>query len=766
MSRLANRPTALALVVSFFGLGCGAEPAAPVETPSTGAPAAAAPASKDAQPTQAATQPAKKGFENPGGMWVPSQLAAQADTLRAAGWELEPKVLTDPTAPPLAAVVSLGGCTASFVSPDGLIVTNHHCVTRALQTASTAMKQNVIQNGFISKTRGEEQWAGPTSRVWVTRSFKDVTKDVREGLEKLPNDRARYDKIEERQKALVAGCEKDRPEIRCTVKSYFAGAQYLLIEQLEIRDVRLVYAPHEGVGNFGGEIDNWRWPRHSGDFSFLRAYVGKDQKPADHAETNVPYKPPHWLKLASKPLAPGDFVMVAGYPGTTNRLRTGIEIQEAMTWAYPRRIAGSQEAVKLLEGLSAKSEQLAIKANPMLRGVANGMKKMQGLSEGLGKGGVADKRMKLDADLKAWIEADPQRKAAYGDVLPKMEALFAEKKKTREEDALLAELEYTSSMLSAAVAIVHMAEERPKADAERDPDFQERNWKRIEQRMVAMTSSYDRTVDQAMFKLMLERVNRLADKERPAFMNAIVKAKADGAAIDKALGELYKTSLEDEKERVKLFKTAKLDDLKKSKDPMIKLALALRPAIKAAEDRQKSFDGAMSLLRPRYFEALQKMAATPMAPDANGTLRVTYGTVRGYSPSKDAPVFAPFTGVSEMVKKATGKDPFDAPTKLVDAAKAKKFGAYADASLGEVPVDFLSDLDITGGNSGSPTLNSKGELVGLAFDGNYEAMASDVIFLPEITRTIHVDLRYLMWVLDVDGADNVLTEMGVKPSIN
>jgi hypothetical protein len=766
MSRLPNRPTALALVVSSLGLGCGAEPPPSIESPQTGAPTAAAPASKDAQSAKTGAQPAKKGFENPGGMWVPSQLAAQADTLRAAGWELEPKVLTDPTEPPLAAVVSLGGCTASFVSPDGLIVTNHHCVTRALQTASTAMKQNIIQNGFISKTRGEEQWAGPTSRVWVTHSFKDVTKEMRDGLDKLPNDRARYDKLEERTKATVAACEKDRPEVRCTVKSYFGGAQYLLVEQLEIRDVRLVYAPHEGVGNFGGEIDNWQWPRHSGDFSFLRAYVGKDQKPADHADTNVPYKPPHWLKLASKPLAPGDFVMVAGYPGTTNRLRTGAEIQEAMTWAYPRRIAAWQEAVKLLEGLSARSEQLAIKANPILRGVANGLKKTQGLTEGLGKGGVAEKRMKLDADLKAWIDADPARKTAYGDVMAKMDALFAEKKKTREEDAALGELEMVSSMLSAAMAIVHMAEERPKADAERDPDYQERNWKRLEQRMVAMTSSYDRTVDQAMFKLMLERVGRLPDKERPAFMGNIVKGKIDGAAIDKAFADLYKTSLEDEKERVKLFKTAKLEDLKKSRDPMIKLALALRPTVKAAEDRQKSFDGAMSLLRPKYFEALQKMVATPMAPDANGTLRVTYGTVRGYSPAKDAPVYSPFTGVSEMVKKATGKDPFEAPSNLVNAAKAKKFGAYADASLGEVPVDFLSDLDITGGNSGSPTMNSKGELVGLAFDGNYEAMASDVIFLPEITRTIHVDLRYLMWVLDVDGADSVLTEMGVKPSIN
>jgi hypothetical protein len=198
---------------------------------------------------------------------------------------------------------------------------------------------------------------------------------------------------------------------------------------------------------------------------------------------------------------------------------------------------------------------------------------------------------------------------------------------------------------------------------------------------------------------------------------------------------------------------------------MIKLALALRPMYVASESREKAYEGAMSLLRPRYFDALQQMRGAVLAPDANGTLRVTYGTVRGYRPSAEAPIYAPFTKISEMVAKATDKAPFNAPAKFVDAARAKKFGKYASEALGEVPVDFLSDVDTTGGNSGSPTMNSKGEIVGLLFDGNYEAMASDVVFLPEITRSIHVDFRYVQWVLDVDGADNVLTELGVTPSI-
>jgi len=761
MRRPTNSLSALVLLGSILGIGCGGEPVT-VDSPK---PLASGAASAGAPEGEGAAKAPGKPFENPGGMWLPAQLSEHATTLKSAGLELDPKALTDPMAPPLGAVVSLGGCSASFVSPDGLIITNHHCVTGILQF-NAKPKENLVVDGYLAKTRADEKWAGPTNRVFVTRSFKDVTKEVREGLEALPNDVARHDKVEEREKALVAACEKDRPDVRCTVKSYFGGAEYKLIEQLEIRDVRLVYAPPEGVGNFGGEIDNWRWPRHGGDFAFLRAYVGKDQKPADHADSNVPYKPAHHLGLAQKPLAAGDFVMVAGYPGRTNRLNTSVEIDDTLAWYYPTRIAAFEEDVKMLEELTKKSEAIAIKANPLLRGLANALTKFKGLAEGLGKGGVAAERAKKDAELRAWIEADPQRKAAYGDVLPKIEALVTERKKAHAEELALADVGMSGTLLSVAGTLVRMAEERPKKDEERDPMFQERNWKRLEQRNDRLDVSYDRAIDLAMLKLAFARIAKMPEKERPAFVEKIVGKKLDAASVDKALADLYaKTKLEDAKVRGELFKSAKLDDLKKSKDPIMKIAVALRSYQKAVEDRSKAYEGAMSLLRPRYFEAMQKMMGAQIAPDANGTLRVTYGTVRGYSPKKDAPVYTPFTRVSEMVAKATGKDPFEAPTKLLEAAKAKQYGPYVDATIGEVPVDFLSDLDITGGNSGSPTLNAKGELVGLAFDGNYESMASDVIFLPSITRTIHVDLRYVLWVLDVMGADNVLGELGVKPSI-
>ncbi len=734
---------------------CGPEAPPPVTAPPPPPP-----------PTAAATPPPspRASFENPGGMWMPEQIPQHAETLKKLGLEVDPQKLADPTSEVLGAVISLGGCSASFVSPDGLIATNHHCATGALQFNSTP-GENLLENGYLAKTRADEKWNGPTARVYVTQAFRDVTKEVREGLDQIKDDKERYKKLEEHEKALVSACEKDRPSIRCTVKSYFGGAEYRLIEQLEIKDVRLVFAPHAGVGNYGGEIDNWHWPRHSGDVSLFRAYVGKDNKPADHSADNVPYHPPHHLKLASAPLAAGDLVMVAGYPGVTNRLRTAYEVDEAVSWQYPRVIKFLEENAALLEEIAKGSSDLRIKATPFIRGLNNGLTKYRGILEGLTKGGLAEQKKKQEAELKAWVDGDAARKAAYADVLPKMAELSAERKKTREEDAALGEVYRMVGLLDSASDILRMAEERPKPDAERDPSFQERNWQRLEQGEETKQKRYDPAIDKALFKLALERAARLSDK--PAFLEIIVgKGEPTKERIEKAVEALYKsTKLGTLETRQKLLKSASLADLKKNKDPLVQLALKLRPLQKAVEDRNDAYMGAMNVIRPRYIEMLRKSASAPIAPDANSTLRLTYGTVRGYSPSPGAPVFRPFTTVSEMVKKHTGKDPFIAPAPVLEAVKASKFGPYVDKELGEVPIDYLSDLDITGGNSGSATLNSRGELVGLAFDGNYESMASDWLFMPKITRTIHVDLRYILWLLDaVYGGQHLIQEMGVKPA--
>jgi hypothetical protein len=743
-------PVSLSLLLGFVALGWACTK--PDDAPPTDNP----------NPTDGLVKEA--AFANPGGMWMPGQLAAggHPQTLAKLGLEYDPAALTQPTEFPLGAIVSLGGCSASFVSPDGLLITNHHCVIRALSRNSTK-DENLLEDGFLAKTRADERWAGPGQHVYVTTSFTDVTEHVLAGLEEIQDPGARWAEMQARQDKLTTACKVAKPDVTCQIASYFEGAQFFQIEQVELRDIRLVHAPNAGVGVFGGEIDNWRWPRHTGDYSFYRAYVGADGKPADHAETNVPYKPKHFLKVASSDLDPGDFVMVAGYPGRTSRLKTSAEVEEATSWAYPRRIARAEAILAALETAVGGDETLRIKAEPRVRGIANGLTNTKGMLEGLDKGGLAETRKQQEAELQAWIEADAQRKTAYGTVLSQLAQLHAEGTATRERDTAFEDLLRGSELLGRAQMVIAASEQRAKGVA---PDAAA--LAKTKTALDEAQRGYAREIDRAVLELTLRLVAALPAEDRPPAFALFVPGATDDAAIKKAVDALYaKTKLEDPKHVMSLLGKTKPAQLDKSKDPFIALALALAPMIAEHGKRADERAGKLSVLRPRYIAALREFAASHelvLAPDANSTLRVTYGTVRAYSSGgKD---YEPFTTISQMRGKHTGEEPFDLPDAAVAAIEGGKFGAYVDPELNELPMNFLADLDITGGNSGSPTLNARGELIGLVFDGNYEAMASNWLFMPEITRSIHVDIRAVLWFMDaVDGADHLLTEMGVTPSL-
>jgi hypothetical protein len=702
-------------------------------------------------------------------MWMPHQMAAHQAKLKELGLTIDPKELTDPTSNTLSAIVSLGGCSASFVSPEGLVITNHHCAIGALQFNSKP-DANLLKDGFLAKTKDDERSNGPTARVLVTQKVTDVTSKIFDPkLAARMTDRARFKMIEKNQKDLVAECEKGRPGIRCGVSSFYDGAMYYLIEQLEIRDVRLVYAPASGVGNYGGEIDNWRWPRHSGDVSMFRAYVGKDGLPADYSKDNVPYKPAHYLKVAQKPLHEGDLVFVAGYPGRTYSQRTRAQVEEYVNVIYPRSQKLCEDALATLETINDKDAK--IRATPLVRRFGNQLTNIKGQLDGLVKDGVLQLKIERETALQKWIDEDPARKAKYGTVLADMAKMYEDQKKTLESDLELRGEFLLPKLVNAAYTIVRMAEERGKADKDRHPAYQERNWPQIVQAQEALEQTYSRQVDLAMFNMALDRADKVDAKRRADVRGLIDKlglVNRNATPYKPAVNILFEdTQLEKKDVRVDLTKKATLADLKKSKDPMIRFALALRPLLKAAEERDEAFDGRMAVLKPAYFEALRGFEGKEIAPDANSTLRLTYGTVRGYSVKPGEPANRPFTMLSEVVKKNTGKEPFDAPQKLVDAFTQKKFGPYVDDQLGEVPVDFLTDLHITGGNSGSAVLDANGDITGLAFDSTYESLGSDWLFKPKITRCIGVDIRYVMWLLDgVDGGANVLRELGRSPALS
>ncbi|MEK6372161.1 MAG: S46 family peptidase [Acidobacteriota bacterium] len=692
------------------------------------------------------------------GMWMPQQMPNLSAKLKAAGLKMDAKRFADLTGDPMGAVVSLGGCSASFVSPDGLVVTNHHCAFGALQFNSTPQR-DLITNGFLAKSRDEELPAGPGSRVFVTTKIEDVTGKVTGNLADSLSNIEREKAIDRGVKQLVEECEKPGG-VRCRVASFFEGAQYLRTTQMEIRDVRLVYAPAEGIGNFGGETDNWMWPRHTGDWSYLRAYVGKDGKPADFSKDNVVFHPKHILKVSSKGVNTGDLVMVAGYPGRTFRYRTSTEVGNMQEYTYPTTIKYATDLNSILREIGKNDKAIEIANANRIKGNDNTLKNYTGSLSGFEKFEIVAQRKKREAALADYIAKHPEKAAKYKSVLDDMKALSTKQLANQPRSTTLGWVVRSSPMLGQAMQLYRLSIERPKSDLDRESGYQERDWPRIAEGVSRAQKSLEAKSDRVGLKYFLGETAKLPADQRIAALDSMI-SKAGG--IDPFLDQLYGNTKIGELDARKAMQKESTAQLEARNDAFINVAAALSPMILESEQRDKEFGGAMSRLRPMYMEALKASSGGNLYPDANGTLRVTFGKVEGYVP-RDGVSYKPQTTISGIVEKHTGTGEFDAPKAQLAAIKAGKTKGYVDPQLGEVPVDFLSNVDTTGGNSGSPTLNADGELCGLLFDGTYESLGSDFAVDPEITRSIHVDAVYMLWVMDaVDGAHNLLREMGLKP---
>jgi hypothetical protein len=701
------------------------------------------------------------------GMWMPGQVPAIQARLAAQGFPGDAKSFAALSGYPMGALVSLGGCSASFVSADGLIVTNQHCVTGAMQYNATP-ERNLLVDGYLAKTREDELWAGPGTRASITVSMKDVTQEITGGIDPKLDDRKRFDLIERRQKERVKDCEK--AGLRCRVASFFEGNRYFEIAQQEINDLRLVYVPEAGIGQFGGETDNWRWPRHTGDFGYYRAYVAKDGTPATYAKDNVPYRPKVWLKVDPKGIEPTDWIVVAGYPGTTRRLETYADIRRMVEWTLPRQIERSEAQLAILGKLAENDAVVRIKVANRIRGLNNGLTNSRGKLQGLLDAHLLQAKLADQTALLAWIAADPKRQKEFGDVLPALDALTAEVNRTRLRDAVRGDVAGGSSLLSAAATIYRLSLARPKPDLDRDPAYQERNWSRIRERQERLQKTLDLSVDRAVFRYNLMEAARLPEGSRIAAVDAAAGLRpglsdADaGRAIDAMLDKLYAaTRLADLQARLAMLEKSTAE-VQGAKDTFIDLAIALYPETEEAENRSKANEGLRSKLEPTYIRARLEFSGGLLPPDANGSLRVTFGKVEGVA-ERDGLLYLPQTTLAGIVEKHLGKGEFDAPQPELEAIAALRSGKttpYLDPKLGDVPVNVLASVDTTGGNSGSPALNAKGELVGLLFDGTFDTVASDVVFDPVHTRSILVDVRYMLWVMtEVDGATRLIEELSV-----
>ena len=693
------------------------------------------------------------------GMWVPQQLPEIAKPLRKAGLKLKAEQLADLTGDPMGAVVSLGGCTASFVSPQGLVVTNHHCAYGAIQLNSTPEK-NLMAEGFNAPTRIEEVSAGPNARIYALDSIQDVTARVKGAIAAAPDALGRTEALERIEKQLVAQCEAQEG-YRCRLYSFSGGNTYRLFRNLEIKDVRLVYAPPSSIGNYGGEVDNWMWPRHTGDFSFYRAYVGKDGKPAAFAGDNVPYQPKHWLKFASRPLEAGDFVMVAGYPGRTARYALAEEFDETANWAYPTVGAHYRKLVALVEAAGKKDPEIAVKYASTIRGWQNAMKNYDGQLEGFRRIGAAATKHADEAAVLEWLRGQGDEGEAALAAHATLVALDEQARAQRDRDLVLGQLRRTGT-IGAAVQLYRLSIERAKPDADREQGYQERDLPGFEGGLRQMERRYDPDMDRELQAYWLREYVKLPAEQRVEALDAWLGGN-DEKAIENALDRLARTNLGITEYRLGLM-TADRSDHDKSKDPAIAFAAAIMPSLLAMEKEGKVRAGDALLARPVYLQAVadyKKSQDEFVYPDANSSLRITFGNVMGYT-KVDGSKQVPFTRLEEVAAKATGQAPFDAPQVLLDAIAAKNYGGLEDKDLDTVPVNFLSDLDITGGNSGSPVMDARGELVGLAFDGNWESVSSNWVFDPTMTRMIAVDQRYMRWIMqEVFPAPQILAELGV-----
>ena len=693
------------------------------------------------------------------GMWVPQQLPEIAGPLKQAGLELAPEQLADLTGDPMGAVVALGGCTASFVSPQGLVVTNHHCAYGAIQLNSTAEK-NLIKEGFNAATPAEELSAGPNARVFVLDEITDVTAEAKAAIAAAPNALARTRALEAFEKKLVAECESE-PGYRCRLYSFFGGNTYRLFKNLEIRDVRLAYAPPGSVGKYGGDIDNWMWPRHTGDFAFYRAYVGKDGKPAPFSPDNVPYQPKHWLKIADKPLGAGDFVMVAGYPGSTNRYALAAEFDHTAQTVYPETIRHYRNLIGMIEEAGRKDPDIQVKYASNMAGWNNYAKNYEGQLEGFKRIDAAAQKHAEEAAVLAWLKGQGRKGREALQAHAKLVQLLEQSKATRSRDYTLAMFNNTG-VVGAATQLYRLSLEKAKPDAEREPGFQQRDLPTIEGAMKQLERRYVPAMDRQLQAYWLNEYIKLPAAQRVPAVDQWLGGN-DAVAVERALDRLAATKLGSTEERLKWL-SADRAAFEASDDPAIQYAVAVLPTLLKLEQERKVRAGENLAARPVFLQAVadyKKSQGKAVYPDANLSLRITFGNVTGYEP-KDGVAYTPFTTLEGIVAKDTGEEPFDSPKALLDAVKAKRYGGLEDPRIGSVPVNFLSDLDITGGNSGSPVLDARGKLVGLAFDGNWESVSSNWVFDPKMTRMIAVDARYMRWIMqEVYPAPQLLQEMGI-----
>jgi len=678
--------------------------------------------------------------------------------LKSKGLKINPEELYNPNGISLVnGIINLSGCTASFVSGEGLILTNYHCAFRAVQGATTKDK-DYMKEGFSAVDRKQELRAkGYTVRV--IESYEDVSNKVLKVVKKGMSYEQRAKAVKKQIKKIILKVEKKNPGKRADIAEMFIGKTYVLFIYKYIKDVRLVYSPPRSVGEYGGEEDNWMWPRHTGDFAFLRAYIAPDGSFAEYSPENVPYIPLKYLKINPEGVNEEDFVFILGYPGRTYRHRTSsfIAYEENIRMPYTVQLYGKM--ISILEKLSLTDRETEIKLSPFIKGLWNTKKNYMGKLKGLRSLKIVDIRKVLENKLQNFIDSKPELKKKYGDVLKELNVLYRDMEKSFNYEYFLRYLRRNTRLLQNAYTIYEGSIERKKKDPDREKAYMDRNFERTKLRLFIGLRNYVETADKVLLKDFLKKLETFKSGKWEK-INAVFKDPGNKkSGVNDFVDTIYKRSDLSKKEYVeKLFKMSR-KELEALDDPFIRMAKQLYPyfrELKKIDDERK---GKLDTLLARLIEVKKMFMGKDFIPDANGTFRLTYGFVRGYSPA-DGTYSKPFTTVSGIIEKNQNQDPFHAPSKLIDLYARKQFGNYKHSSLNDVPVGMLYNLDTTGGNSGSPVLDANGKLIGLNFDRVYEATINDYEWDEKYSRSIGVDIRFILWFVENYGeTDHLIKEM-------
>jgi hypothetical protein len=691
------------------------------------------------------------------GMWPISEIHKL--DLRSMGLEIDLKEIYNPEGLSLIYAVVNVGATGSFVSPDGLILTNHHVAYGSVQAASTKEK-DYIKHGFLARNRSEEIPArGRTARI--TESYRDVSDEVLSVVKQEMSFAERTKAIEKKMKEMVKKTEEENPGKRAEVAEMFPGKTYVLFIFTYLRDIRLVYVPPRSIGEFGGDVDNWMWPRHTGDFSFMRAYVAPDGSPAEYSTKNVPFHPKKYLKIAPEGVNEEDFVFMLGYPSRTYRHRTShyLSFEEEIRMPFVVDWYGWQ--ISVMEKMGEDDRGIALKHLSRIKGLSNTMKNYQGKLKGLKRLQLVDKRRDEEIALQEFIEADKERKAKYGDILGRVGKVYEQIHDQAEYELVLDYIRRSVNMIYFGYTVYEAALELQKDDLDRESAYMERNFPMTKRRLELALRNYYEPTDRVIMKEILMRAASLPQKHRIPAVDEIIKGAAPEKAIDDFIERAFaQTELDDPKVLMNSL-TKSPQQLNMMNDPFIKLAEALYPTYQKLKETQKTRKGALDELYALLIDVKKQFLKKDFIPDANRTLRLTFGRIRGYEPA-DAVYYSPITTLDGVIEKSTDVEPFDTPQKIFDLYKARNFGRFEHPGLKSVPVCILYNMDTTGGNSGSPVLNARGELVGINFDRAWEATINDYAWSEKYSRSIAVDIRYVLWVTQkYGGVDYLLKEMNV-----